>query len=91
MLFRSYSFLRGDADGDGELTVVDASLIQRVDAEIIKDTDGMIALRSMVTGDELTILDATAVQRYMAEMPDTFGINENVTVHRFPKPATTEE
>ena len=87
----TYSFLRGDADGDGELKVVDASLIQRVDAEIIKDTDGMIALRSMVTGDELTTLDATAVQRYMAEMPDTFGINENVTVHRLPKPATTEE
>ena len=87
----TYSFLRGDADGDGELTVVDASLIQRVDAEIIKDTDCMIALRSMVTGDELTILDATAVQRYMAEMPDTFGINENVTVHRLPKIQTTEE
>ena len=56
----------GDADLDGEVTILDATLIQRylVDldpltkiAQYLADTDG---------DGEITVLDATLIQRYLA-------------------------
>lgn len=60
------SNLRGDADGDGEITSVDVTVVQRVVAGILTDPDGSISKRGAVTGDSLTLLDATEIQRYLA-------------------------
>ena len=58
--------IHGDADNDGEISVLDATTIQRLLASIITDDDGMIALLGDSDGDGLNILDATNIQRYLA-------------------------
>lgn len=72
------SWLRGDADGDNEITSLDATVIQRVVTKMIDDKDGMIALRGDVNGDGLSLLDATAIQHYLAEMKNDDRIGEPV-------------
>ena len=73
------SFLRGDADADGSITIMDATVIQRILAGMSKDTDGSITVRCAVTSDKLNIMDATAIQRYLAKFDDVHGIGETVT------------
>ena len=68
------TFMLGDADGDGRITIMDATKAQRLLAELITDEDGMIALRGDVSSDKLDILDATKIQRHIAG----FGIAEPV-------------
>ena len=68
--------LYGDTDGDGEVTILDATSVQRYLAEL-KELDKRAIARSMVLGEsELTILDATCIQRYLAEMIDSFPAGE---------------
>lgn len=71
-----YSYLCGDSDGDGKVDILDVTLIQRVLADVQSDDDGIIALRSSLSGDTLDITDATYLQRYIAQMPTPYLINE---------------
>ena len=71
-------YLRGDADGDGMLTIMDATRVQRVLAEIEPDDDGETALRASVTSEGLSILDATAIQRYLAGFGNPYHLDEIV-------------
>lgn len=59
-------YLSGDADNDWEITVLDATLIQKQLAMLVADEDGMIALRGDVYGEGLNILSATAIQKRLA-------------------------
>ena len=72
------SYLRGDADGDGTITILDATRIQRLLADLITDEYGVIAMRGDLSGNGLDILDATAIQRYLAGMGNLYGVNEYV-------------
>ena len=66
--------LYGDTDGDGNVTILDATAIQRHLAAI-DILDEAALERGMVTGgSELTILDATAIQRKLASLPTHEGI-----------------
>lgn len=59
--------LLGDTDCDGEVTIIDATAIQRVLAEL--DVRYYIELVADADQDgEVTIMDATAVQRFVAEL-----------------------
>lgn len=70
--------LLGDADGDGEVTATDVTVIQRADAGIITATADMIK-RGDVDGDgELTILDATYIQRFLVSVYVPYGINQPI-------------
>ncbi len=79
------SYLRGDADGDGEVTITDATAIQRTLAEI--PTASFFEKAADVDGDGLNITDATSIQRYLAEFDNIYHINETVTV---PDPTTPQ-
>ena len=71
-------YLLGDADGDGDITVLDATTIQRYLADLsVSDTFNYQA--ACVGGGELTILDATRIQRYIAGFDDPYGIGEYIT------------
>ena len=67
----------GDVDGDGSVTIVDATMIQRHLASLstsayheeVADTDG---------DGKVTILDATAIQRFLAELDCPDGIGEAI-------------
>ena len=71
------SALLGDADGDGEVTILDVTAIQRFLVnlpnasfnEAAADTDG---------DGEVTILDATYIQRWLASLPVDFAIGEPI-------------
>ena len=77
------SYVRGDADGDGKVTILDATAIQRSLAALpVKSLNEKAA---DVDGDGLTILDATAIQRYLAGFENTHSIDKDVTV---PDPTT---
>ena len=56
--------IKGDADGSGEVDIIDATCIQRYDTEII-GADRLYKPLGDVDGDgEATITDATCIQRY---------------------------
>ena len=76
---KQVTFVLGDADGDGDVTILDATKIQRVLADLDDDPDGMIALRADSDEDELDIMDATRIQRWLAEYEVQEKIGESVT------------
>ena len=65
--------IRGDADGDGKVTVLDATRIQRYIAKMI--TEGEISMAEAdADGDgKVTVLDATRIQRVLAKLCDMDG------------------
>ena len=68
----------GDVDGDGEVTIIDATAIQRHLASIptfayneaTADTDG---------DGEVTIIDATYIQRWLASLPSNDSIGKPIS------------
>ena len=67
--------LCGDADGDGEVTVIDATVLQRQLAGIT--VNAFDAAAADADGDgEVTILDVTLIQRWLAGIPVPYPIGE---------------
>ena len=76
----TYTFILGDADGDGVVTIIDATKIQRVLVDLDRDEDGMISLRGIVDDEDiLNILHATKIQRYLADFDVDEPIGEEIT------------
>ena len=69
--------LLGDADGDGDVTVLDATAIQRQLAELQNETFCEEAADVDRDG-EVTVFDATYIQRWLAELSCPEGIGEPV-------------
>lgn len=69
----------GDADGNGEVDLIDATLIQRLLAEIQVIIPIDVLMYGDVDGDgELTISDVTFIQRYEAEMDSIYPIGQPI-------------
>lgn len=69
------SLIRGDADNDQEVTILDATAIQRHVADL--PTKSFNEKTADADNDkEVTILDATAIQRYVAGLPAYAGIGK---------------
>lgn len=64
---------RGDTDGDGIVTILDATAIQRVLANLENKTFFEAAADADADGS-VTILDATSIQRHIAGLPAYEGI-----------------
>ena len=70
----------GDADRSGDVTILDATAIQRYLANLSNEVFDVRTADA--DGDEsVTILDATAIQRYLAGLSCPEGIGLNVVVH----------
>ena len=78
MLEPEIIYYLGDVDGDGEVTIIDATFIQRHLAslaipfkmnEATADTDG---------DGEITIIDATFIQRYLASLAVPYDIGNPI-------------
>ena len=76
----SGTYICGDADGDGEVTIIDATRIQRILADLDPDEDGMGSLRGDVNSDGLDIMDATKIQRYLVDLDYGAPIGEVMTI-----------
>lgn len=72
---QTVSFLLGDVNDDGEVNIIDSTIIQRVLAKIIVDTDGMISLRGDIDDNGLSIDDVTLLGRYHAHIHLDYPIN----------------
>lgn len=72
--------LLGDANADGEVSIIDVTLIQRVLAKIDEDKDGRIAQRCDVDGNGLDILDVTMIQKYLAGFDNIYSIGTPIGV-----------
>ena len=71
-------YILGDVDGDGEITIIDATSIQRFLAELPTPW-AFIPEAADADGDnDITIVDATAIQRYLADLPTHPGIGEPI-------------
>ena len=68
----------GDTDGDGEVTIIDATAIQRHLAALPTQSFNETAADADKDG-EVTIIDATAIQRHLASLPtQAQGIGEPI-------------
>lgn len=62
----------GDVNGDGSVTVVDATIIQRYIARITDFTPEQKAAADTNGDGNVTIVDTTLIQRYIARIIDSF-------------------
>jgi len=71
-------YILGDADGDGEVTILDATYIQRALVDIQLPASFNEAAADVDGDGEMTILDATYIQRYLVDIPVSYAIGETV-------------
>ena len=69
-------YLLGDVDLDGEVSVIDATLIIRHLA-LLYELSGLQTELARVDGEELSVRSATFIQRYLAEMETGLPIGES--------------
>ena len=73
-------FLLGDANGDGEVDVIDATLIQRVATRVSVPYPEETLMQGDIDDDgELTVIDATFIQRYATRVSTPYRIGEMVS------------
>ena len=65
----------GDSDNNGDVEILDATIAQRLIADMITDSDRSITRRADVDRNlELDIIDVTWIQRYVADMETPYPI-----------------
>lgn len=67
----------GDADMDGQVTILDATHIQRYLVDLVKE-DEIDLDAADISGNGIDILDATYVQRYIAGFSSDYPIGEPI-------------
>ena len=68
----------GDTDGDGTVSIMDATMIQQALAMLIELSD-VQSFRANVDADSLlSILDATYIQLYLAQLENDLPIGEPI-------------
>ncbi len=71
-------FKLGDVDMNGEVEIIDATMIQRYDVNMIKLSDIALQLADVDSDSEVSILDCTWIQRYLLEMKTPEGIGKPI-------------
>ena len=70
-------WLLGDADGDGTVDTIDATMIQRYNALIPVDIPVTTLMHGDVDrDDDLTVIDSTFILRYNVQIPTPYPIGE---------------
>lgn len=82
------TYMIGDADGDEDVTIVDATLIQRKLVNIPVFSFNEKA--ADVDGDGLNITDATRIQRFLVGFYDPYNIGKTVSYHMYEKESYSE-
>ena len=62
----------GDVDGDGEVTIIDATEVQRHIAQISVFNDAQLKAADVDRDGEVAIIDASDIQRYVAQIITEF-------------------
>ena len=72
--------LLGDVDLNGDIAVIDATLVQRHVAKLDELTDSQIEVANVNKDFDVTVIDATLIQQKVAKMIDKFPAQEDETV-----------
>ncbi len=81
----------GDADLDGEISVLDSTEIQRHSAKIITLSSAAMRCGNVDGDDVITVMDATAIQMHIAKIELIDGLGEPITGGEPEKPTTPVE
>lgn len=60
--------LMGDVDGDGDITIMDVTMIQRHIAQLITISEDELICADTDKDGNITIMDATIIQRFIAQL-----------------------
>jgi len=82
------SMLLGDADGDSEICITDATTIQRDVAKITEINDDCRCSADVDSDGNLTIMDATIIQRWLVHFSVAYPIGEPMGISDAPKVET---
>ena len=72
-------YILGDADGDGDITILDATVIQRYLASFAVQKPEYVEKCGDVNGDGIDIIDATCIQRYLASFTVPYEIGKPIS------------
>lgn len=70
--------LLGDTDGDGKITITDATLIQKYIARFNMDESFNVDAADTDGNGKINITDATNIQKYLAKKPAPEGIGKRI-------------
>lgn len=82
------SMLLGDADGDSEISITDATTIQRDVAKLFVINDGRLRSADVDSDGIITIMDATIIQRWLVHFSVTYPIGEPMGIFSLPTEET---
>ena len=63
----------GDVNGDGSVTVLDATTLQKYISGLVSLSNEQLALADTSGDGSITVLDATAIQKYIAGLVTELG------------------
>ena len=73
------NYLRGDANGDGFVTIYDVTALQRHLAKLELLSENNLTAAD-IDGNGLNITDATNIQRYLAEYENVYNVGEWINI-----------
>lgn len=77
--FTVSDMITGDADGNGLVSVMDATTIQRYLANLVANDGIYTDLADCDTNDSVNVLDATYIQRYMASLSGSANVGKVIS------------
>ncbi len=78
--------VRGDADGNGKVTITDATMIQKYIAEYEMPENFQPEACNIDGDDRITIGDVTEIQRYLAGFDNIYHIGEIIFYDEYELP-----
>lgn len=79
-------YVRGDANGDEKVEIVDVSLVQKVLADLEKDSEGSVKRNCDVNHNGLDIADATSIQFYLAQYDNPYRVGDRIVFDEYELP-----
>lgn len=74
-------YILGDADGNGEVEVIDATFVQRSATKVKVSIPDIILMHGDIDGDgDLSVVDATFIQRHCTRVATPYPIGEFVKI-----------
>ena len=80
----TFTFVLGDADGDGHANIIDATFAQRIATGLRADPDGSWTIRSDVDrSGAVEVTDATFIQRFDVGLVVPYQIGQQITIEMY--------
>ena len=75
------TYVLGDANGDGEITLMDATVIQRYLSCLPVSDPDIVTRNGDITGEGIEVSDATWIQRHVDKMVIPYEVGKVVTIY----------